>query len=292
MTGGVAFFDSGMGGLSVLRHFLDLIPGVSVSYLGDTARFPYGTKSRETIVRFAREDARFLMQMNPSLIVAACFTVSSQAFEEFSREVSPIPTLGVLEAGARAAVRLTRSGAIGVLATEGTIRSFAYPRMITGLDPDAQVFGQPCPLFAPLVEEGWVNGPVALAVAREYLAPFLSRYRQVDTMILGCTHYPPLLDVLRSILPHVTFVDPGRELAQEILDRNLLGNVREDFPETRFFVTDGADRFARIGETLLARPIDNVVLVDANSEFSEHREKTGSLKEMPDSADVDPTRSE
>ncbi|MDA8059844.1 MAG: glutamate racemase [Leptospirillum sp.] len=273
MSGGISFFDSGMGGLSVLKHFLELFPGISVTYLGDTARFPYGTKSRETIVRFAREDARFLAEMKPDLIIAACFTVSSQAFEEFSDEVSPIPTLGVLEAGARVAARLTRSGAIGVLATEGTIRSNAYPRLIAEIDPGIGVFAQPCPLFAPLVEEGWVVGDVAEAVSREYLTPYLTKWKNVDTMILGCTHYPPLLPVLQKILPEVTFIDPGYELAREILNRNLVSQNPERPATMRFFVTDGVERFSRVGENLLKHPIADVVLVDPVFEkLAEHGE--------------------
>jgi glutamate racemase len=261
-----------MGGLSVLKHFLEFFPETSVTYLGDTARFPYGTKSRETIVRFAREDARFLAEMKPDLIIAACFTVSSQAFREFSEEVSPIPTLGVLEAGAKVAATLTRSGAVGVLATEGTIRSNAYPRMISGLDPAIRVFAQPCPLFAPLVEEGWVSGPVAEAVSREYLAPFLTQWKSVDTIILGCTHYPPLLPVFQKLLPDVTFVDPGYELAREILKEKLVKNRPEQPVTMRFFVTDGVERFSRIGKTLLQRPMGEVLLVDPVFEkLAEHK---------------------
>ncbi len=275
MSGGIAFFDSGMGGLSVLKHFLERFPGTSVTYLGDTARFPYGTKSRETIVRFAREDARFLAEMKPDLIIAACFTVSSQAFVEFSEEVRPIPTLGVLEAGARVASALTRSGSIGVLATEGTIRSNAYPRLISGIDPAIRVFAQPCPLFAPLVEEGWVSGAVAEAVSMEYLAPFLTKWKSVDTVILGCTHYPPLLPVLQKILPDVTFVDPGYELALEISNRNLVKDHPERHSTMRFFVTDGVERFLRIGQNLLKRPMGDVVLVDPVSEkLAEHGERS------------------
>ncbi len=274
MSGGVAFFDSGMGGLSVLKHFLELFPGTSVTYLGDTARFPYGTKSRETIVRFAREDARFLAEMNPDLIIAACFTVSSQAFDEFSEEVNPIPTLGVLEAGARAAAGLTRSGSIGVLATEGTISSNAYPRLFSRMNPAIGVFAQPCPLFAPLVEEGWISGPVAEAVSMEYLSPYLTKWKSVDTIILGCTHYPPLLPVFQKILPDVRFVDPGYELAREILSRNLVKNQPEALPTTRFFVTDGVERFLRIGQNLLKRPMGNVTLVDPVFEkLAEHGER-------------------
>ncbi len=257
LRGGVALFDSGIGGLTVLRHFLDRFPSIPFAYLGDTARFPYGTKSRETILRFAREDVLFLKELEPALIVAACFTVSSQVFPDLGEECQPLPVVGVLDAGARAACRATKSGSIGVLATEGTIRSGAYPSVIRGLAGDGlRVVGQPCPLFAPLVEEGVIDDPIARLVALRYLEPFLTRYKDVDTIILGCTHYPPLKAVLESILPGVLFIDPGFELARELEESGSLRNLESgEDPVRRFYVTDSPERFIRIGQKLLGRSI-------------------------------------
>ncbi len=260
LGGGVALFDSGIGGLTVLRHFLEWFPGVSFAYLGDTARFPYGTKSKETILRFARDDVRFLMELEPSLIVVACFTVSSQAFPELPRECDPFPVVGVLEAGARAALRMTKTGEIGVLATEGTIRSGSYPALIESMgEKGLRVVGQACPLFAPIVEEGIVNDPVARLLALRYLEPFLTGHSRVDTIILGCTHYPPLKPLLEEILPGVTFIDPGLELARELAEKGILPTASGPAEqETHFYVTDSPDRFARIGQNLMGRPIGAV----------------------------------
>lgn len=260
LRGGVALFDSGIGGMTVLRHFLDRFPEIPFAYLGDTARFPYGTKSRETILRFAREDVLFLKELNPALIVAACFTVSSQVFPDLAEECQPLPVVGVLDPGARAACRVTKTGSIGVLATEGTIRSGAYPAMIRSLQGDnIRVIGQPCPLFAPLVEEGVIDDPIARLVALRYLEPFLTQYKDVDTIILGCTHYPPLKSVLELILPGVTFIDPGFELARELEESGRLKNLeRRGDPVRRFYVTDSPERFIRIGQNLLGRRIDEV----------------------------------
>ena len=255
--GGIALFDSGVGGLTVLRHFWETFPDRDFAYLGDMARFPYGTKSRETILRFARENVLFLRTLQPSLIVAACFTVSSQVLPELSREFPDVPIVGVLEAGARAACRLTRSGSVGVLATEGTVSSQAYPAVIGEMTSHAvRVYGQACPLFAPMVEEGVTEGQIAELVARKYLEPFLNVYRDVDTIILGCTHYPPLRRTLEAILPDVVFVDPGQELADELhKDGEKIGHPVNASPERRFYVTDSPERFVRIGENLLGHPI-------------------------------------
>ncbi|MCL4460170.1 MAG: glutamate racemase [Nitrospirae bacterium] len=254
--GGVALFDSGVGGLTVLRHFLEIFPELDFTYLGDMARFPYGTKSRETILRFARENVLFLNTLRPSLIVAACFTVSSQVLPELSREFPDVPIVGVLDAGARAACNLTRTGSVGVLATEGTISSQAYPLVIRELSGNSvHVYGQACPLFAPMVEEGVTEGPIAELVARKYLEPFLNVYRDVDTIILGCTHYPPLRKTLETLLPGVVFVDPGQELAREFLRSGEIGCRGSSLRERRFYVTDSPERFVRIGENLLGQQI-------------------------------------
>lgn len=259
--GGPAFalFDSGMGGLSVLRHFLDLFPEENFLYLGDMARFPYGSKSREAICRFALEDAALLLRYSPRTLVAACFTVSSQAIDALMAKFPQVRVVGMVEAGARAALRATRSGHVGVLGTEGTIRSGAYPAILQQLGGrETQVSGIACPLFAPMVEEGWIDGEIPERVAREYLAPFIEgRAPEVDTIILGCTHYPPLLPMLRRILPDMSFIDPGFELAHAELLRTDPA-TRKGTGQVSFLVTDGRERFMRVGQHLLGRPVEDV----------------------------------
>jgi len=267
---GFALFDSGMGGLSVLRHFLELFPGEDFLYLGDMARFPYGTKSRETICRFAIEDADLLAGFRPGTLVAACFTVSSQALDVLVSRFPALRIVGMVEAGARAALAQTRTGHIGVLGTEGTIRSGAYPAILNKIGgSQMRVEGVACPLFAPMVEEGWIDGEIPERIAREYLAPFVEgRLPEVDTIILGCTHYPPLLPMLRRILPGISFVDPGLELAQAEFLR-YLGPPRPGTGRISFLVTDGRERFRRVGQHLLGRPVEDVreIVVPAR-EFS------------------------
>lgn len=263
---GFALFDSGMGGLSVLRHFLDRFPQDDFIYLGDMARFPYGAKSRETIRRFALEDAATLMAFRPKTLVAACFTVSSQALDDLVEFCAPVRVVGMVEAGARAALSRTRTGRIGVLGTEGTIQSGAYPavlRRLSGGEPD--VLGVACPLFAPMVEEGWIDGEIPERIAREYLSVFFeSRTSGVDTVILGCTHYPPLLPLLTRLFPEMAFIDPGLELAKSEVDTPTV-TERKGRGHVSYLVTDGRERFQRVGQHLLGRNIGNVHEVTINS---------------------------
>ena len=263
-----ALFDSGMGGLSVLRHFLDFFPRQGFVYLGDMARFPYGSKSRETIRRFAIEDAASLMAFRPRTLVAACFTVSSQALDDLVAFCDPVRVVGMVESGALAALSKTKTGRIGVLGTEGTIQSGAYPSILRRLSGrDAEALGIACPLFAPMVEEGWIDGDIPERIAREYLSVFLdSRDSGVDTVILGCTHYPPLLPLLARIFPEITFIDPGFELARSewIGVEGKPGNGRG---HVSFLVTDGSQRFRRVGQHLLGRTIENVREVTISGEL-------------------------
>ncbi len=255
---GFALFDSGMGGLSVLRHFLDHFPGEDFLYLGDMARFPYGSKSREMIRKFSLEDAGFLMEFRPRTLVAACFTVSSQALDDLVAHFSPVRVVGMVEAGAGAALSATRTGRIGVLGTEGTIQSGAYPAILRRLSgKDTDVLSVACPLFAPMVEEGWIDGDIPERVVREYLSPFLSPASGVDTLILGCTHYPPLLPLLRKVLPEVVFIDPGKELALAELSRGE-GAIRGRAGRVTYLVTDSRKRFQSVGQRLLGQSIPEV----------------------------------
>src|ERR671938_71608 len=183
----IGIFDSGVGGLTVFRALERRVPNESLIYLGDTARVPYGTRSPETVERYAIEDAGFIRSTNIKVIVIACNTVSALAANRL-REVLDVPVLGVIRPGARRAVAATRSGYVGVIATEGTVASGAYERAMLALNPKLEVISRACPLFVPLAEEGWINHPVTRQVAEEYLADL--RASRVDTLVLGCTHYP------------------------------------------------------------------------------------------------------
>jgi len=258
----IGVFDSGIGGLTVLKALLNNLPGESLVYLGDTARVPYGTKSSQTVRRYALEAASFLVGNQVKLLVCACNTASSVALQDLeSRFTQPI--VGVIEPGARRAVALTRSGKVGIIGTEGTIKSGAYTRAVHALNPDIEVFSAACPLFVPLVEEGWADHAVALTVAREYLAPMLAA--GVDTLVLGCTHYPVLKSTLhRALGPEIELVDSAEETAitvAELLRSQDL--TRRDPPlPPRFFVTDEPDRFLRVGRGVLGLNLERVEKVE------------------------------
>ncbi len=261
----IGIFDSGIGGLTVAREILAALPAEPIVYFGDTARVPYGTKSAETVLRYAREAAEWLVAQDAKALVIACNTATAHASAQLAQEL-PIPVLGVIEPGARAAVAATRTGRIGVIGTAGTIASGAYDRAVRRLRPDARVYAQACPLFVPLVEEGWSSHPVATRVAEEYLAPLHGM--DVDVLILGCTHYPLLKPVLQELLgPAVTLVDSGRETARDLArlltDRDLL-RAAEDPPAHRFAASDSPERMREVGARLLGWEIERVELVDVD----------------------------
>jgi glutamate racemase len=210
----LGMFDSGIGGLTVLDAVGRRLPRESVVYFGDTARLPYGTKSKETVTRFSEEIVRFLMTKNPKLIVVACNTASAYSLPVI-RSMVDIPVVGVVEPGAKAALRVTRNNKIGVIGTRATIQSGAYLEAIQSRKPDAKVFSKACPLFVPLIEEGWVDHPVTLEVAKHYLEHLTAC--EVDALILGCTHYPLLKSVLEQVVePGVVLVDSAEETAREV----------------------------------------------------------------------------
>jgi glutamate racemase len=217
----LGMFDSGIGGLTVLDAISRRLPRESVVYFGDTARLPYGTKSKETVTRFSTEIVRFLMTKNPKLIVVACNTASAYSLGVI-RSMVDIPVVGVVEPGAKAALRVTRNNKIGVIGTRATIQSGAYLEAVQSRKPDAKVFSKACPLFVPLIEEGWVDHPVTLEVARHYLEHFAAC--EVDALILGCTHYPLLKGVLEKVVePDVVLVDSAEETAAEV--EGVLGEM-------------------------------------------------------------------
>lgn len=260
----IAVFDSGLGGLSVVRHLRQLLPQEHLVYFGDTARIPYGTKSRPTVVQFALETAGFLLQFDPKLIVAACNTASALALDVLRREL-PLPVIGVVEPGARAAVRLAQGQPAAVIGTEATIASNAYPKAIRALAPDQPVIAQPCPLFVPLVEEGRDStDPIVKLTVETYLGPL--RAQGIQVIVLGCTHYPLLREAIVACLgPGVQIVDSGRETSLAV-QRHLTehGSLCSDpTPGTmRCYVSDNPARFRQVGSRFLNEQIEQVELVE------------------------------
>ena len=256
----IGVFDSGIGGLTVAHEIMRQLPHEQVVYLGDTARVPYGPKSPDTVRRYARQITAFLLEQDVKAIVVACNTATAHALQELRSELE-VPVVGVIEPGARAAVAASHGGHIGVIGTAGTIRSGAYERAILALDPGAQVSVRACPLFVPLVEEGWVDHPVTQQVAREYLAPLCAQ--GISSLVLGCTHYPLLKSVLsRTLGPRVTLIDSAAETAAEIgrvlrqyaLEASPSGTA----PAHRFVASDDPNQFLTLGQRFLGGAIDRV----------------------------------
>lgn len=261
-AGPIGVFDSGVGGLTVAAEIRRRLPGESLLYFGDTARVPYGNKSPETVVRYSLEIGRFLAAQGIRHLVVACNTSSSLALEALTREM-PVPVLGMIEPGARAAVAATRNGRVGLVGTRATVASGAYVRAIERLDPAVKVLSQACPLFVPLVEEGWAGDPVAEEVAARYLAPLLDA--GVDTIILGCTHYPVLIPVLQKIAgPGVRLLSSARTAVDDLIATLApQGRSRAGAEgSSRFFVTDAGTQFREIGSRILGEPIDELIPVE------------------------------
>jgi glutamate racemase len=256
----IGVFDSGIGGLTVLKALAERLPREDFLYLGDTARLPYGTKTPGTVERYALQAVQELVSRGVKAVVVACNTASAAALPALAAAHPDLPVIGVIEAGAAAAVAATRSGRIAVIATEGTVRGGAYQRAIQRLSPQAQVSAVSATLFVALAEEGWTSGEVALATARRYLEPLFSNAAAVpDVLVLGCTHFPPLVGAIREVVgPAVRIVDSAQTtavaLAELLAKRSLLGNRSPG--SQRFLVTDGEERFARVGPLFLGATID------------------------------------
>ena len=249
----IGVFDSGVGGLTVFKALERALPGEALVYLGDTARVPYGSKSAETVVRYALEAARFLRRHEIKLLVVACNSASSVAMEALAAE-HEMPLLGVIRPGARRAVEHSRSGRIGVIGTRGTIASEAYIDAIRELSPEAEVVSRACPLFVPLAEEGWTDNDVARQIAEIYLVPL--REAGVDTLVLGCTHYPLLHDVIARVMgPSVKLVDSAEAVAAEVGERLKREGGELSEGERHFFVTDAPGPFREVAERFLGRPL-------------------------------------
>jgi glutamate racemase len=262
----IGVFDSGVGGLTVLRALRSALPAENFIYLGDTARLPYGTKSAETVVRYSLQCAAALIRRRIRCLVVACNTASASALDALRLQHPELPVIGVIEPGAQAAVAASVSQHIAVIATEGTIGGGAYQTAIRRLNPSARVTSRACSLFVSMAEEGWTEGPIAEGVARRYLDPIFQANEAPDTLVLGCTHFPALAAAIRTVLPaHVNIVDSAATTAAAVLHR-LHGD--SGAPGARgavaWLATDGAERFARVGSTFLGEPLhaEEIEIVD------------------------------
>lgn len=256
-------FDSGVGGLTVARELMLQLPHESIVYVGDTARVPYGPKSPDAVRRYSREIAAYLLEQGVKIVVVACNTATAHALDMLRAEL-PVPVVGVVEPGARAAVAGDEHHAtprrVGVIGTVGTVRSGAYERAIRVLAPDAHVVARACPLFVPLVEEGWLDHPATKLVAHEYLDPL--RDDGLDTLVLGCTHYPLLKPLVARVLgPSVRLIDSARETAAatgRVLAAASLAASGPRATAHRFVVTDAPEQFAHVAAHLLGAPLQHV----------------------------------
>lgn len=262
----VGVFDSGVGGLTVAREIMRQIPDEGIVYFGDTARIPYGSKSRETVTKYSRQIVRFLQRQNVKAIVVACNTASAYALDAIEKEVT-IPIVGVVKPGARAAAQATKNGRIGVIGTEGTTGSRIYSRYIANLKPEAEVMEKACPLFVPLVEEGLLKDPVTDEIAARYLSGLIDM--DIDTLILGCTHYPLIRSTVGRIMGEgVTLVNPAYETALELkrmLGREgLLNDTKPKLGDNRyqFYVSDAAEKFRRAANSILKYGILSAKIVN------------------------------
>jgi glutamate racemase len=260
--GAIGIFDSGVGGLTVVHALLGAVPAEDLLYLGDTGRAPYGTKSAEAVTRYSLENVDFLVAKGVKMVVVACNTASSVALPALAARFA-VPIVGVIEPGAQAAVAATRSGRVGVIATEATIGSGAYSRALRALRPELELYTRACPLLVPLAEEGWVEGTIPRGVVDTYLASL--QRSGIDTLVLGCTHYPLLKPVIAAVMgPTVTLVDSAEETARTVAgllaDRGLARTGGSG--ATSFFVTDVPDRFIRIGQRFLGARVDSAVRIE------------------------------
>lgn len=264
----IGVFDSGVGGLTVLRALRDRLPHENFIYLGDTARLPYGTKSAESVTRYSLQAADFLVRRGIKYLVIACNTASSVAVGVLRERYAPLPVIGVIEPGADAACAASKSGRVAVIATEGTIRGGAYQRELARRNAQVKVATQACSLFVALAEEGWTEGAIAEAVSRRYLEEIFAHDARIDTLLLGCTHFPVLVNALRNTIPPgVTIVDSAQTTAAHLqADLAAQGLARQAVTPgaIRLLATDGPERFARVGSLFLGEGFaaSDVELVD------------------------------
>ncbi len=258
----IGIFDSGIGGLTVMREIMAMLPHEQLIYLGDTGRYPYGSKSADTVQRYSIENAAFLADKGIKMLVVACNTSAAVALDVLSEQLA-VPVIGVIEPGARAAVKRTRNRKVGVIGTEGTIASGAYTRALKRLDAQLEIYTRACPLFVPLAEEGWVDNAVARSAAALYLTSL--KRSGIDTLVLGCTHYPLLADVIAEFLgDKVRLVDSARTTAEAIRETLVRYGLlqRSGAGSASFFVTDATDRFTKVGARFMGHPVESAVRIE------------------------------
>lgn len=255
----IGVFDSGVGGLTVAREIIRQLPEESITYFGDTARVPYGSKSKDTIIRYSRQIIRFLKTKNVKAIVVACNTASAFALDTIEKEID-IPIIGVVKPGAKSAVESTKNKRIGIIGTEGTIKSELYTQYIQSIDPEITVVGKACPLFVPLVEEGMLHDSVTDEVASRYLESM--KEENIDSLILGCTHYPLLRSTVGKIMgPEVNLVNPAYETAislDGLLRQNGIRADKDAKPEYEFYVSDAEEKFKEFANSIMPLHIEKI----------------------------------
>lgn len=259
----IGVFDSGLGGLTVLKEIMKILPNEDIEYFGDTARVPYGSRSKDTIIKYTFQAINFLLSKNVKAIVIACNTATARALKE-ANEKYDIPIIGVIEAGARTAAYSTRNKIVGVIGTEGTITSKAYNLEIGKIDKDIKIIDRACPLFVPIVEEGWANTDIASLTAKRYLDDLIKQ--DIDSLVLGCTHYPILKRTIGEVVGEkIKLVNPAKETAvdlKEILEKQGLMNETESKASYEYYVSDIPEKFANIAGEFLKKEIENIKNVE------------------------------
>jgi len=262
-TNPIGFFDSGIGGLTVVKAVSKLLPNENIVYFGDTARVPYGGKSNDTVVEYTLQAANFLLRKNIKLLIVACNTASSVALKDLRRFLT-IPVIGMIEPGAKAALHESSSGKIGVIGTQATINNKAYSNELKKLNPKLKVYEKACPLFVPLAEEGWLDHKATELIAKEYLTEI--KDKGIDTLVLACTHYPILIDVIqKAVGKKVRLVDsgsPAAKLVEEYLNGRGLRNISNHLGRSEFYVSDIPTKFQEIAERFLGRKITHINKVE------------------------------
>ena len=259
----IGVFDSGLGGLTVLKEITKILPNENIVYFGDTARVPYGSRSKETIIKYTFQAINFLISQNVKAIVIACNTATARSLSE-ANDKYELPILGVIEAGAKTVVNSTNNKIVGVIGTEGTIRSKAYNKEIEKLDKDIKIIDKACPLFVPIVEEGWANSDIATLTAKRYLEELMKE--NIDSLVLGCTHYPLLKRTIGEVVgERVKLVNPAKETSQDLKkileEQNITKNTKQD-TFYKYYVSDIPEKFVAIAEEFLNKEITDIEKVD------------------------------
>ncbi|MGB5289312.1 MAG: glutamate racemase [Ignavibacteriaceae bacterium] len=267
----IGVFDSGIGGLTVVKRLATTLPNENIIYFGDTARVPYGSKSNSTVIEYSIQNTKFLLQKNVKAIIVACNTASSIAIPDL-KKIFNIPIIGMIEPGSRMALSKTHNKKIGVIGTRATIGNLAYSKEIKKLNDKAEVFEKPCPLFVPLAEEGWIKHQATYEIAEEYLKEL--RGNDIDTLVLGCTHYPILSEIIQKVIgPKVSLIDSGvasSELIKMELEKFNLLSDSKSIGGQEYYVSDIPAKFKEVAELFLGREIDHVHKVDLEVLISEH----------------------